>query len=425
MAMAQTDYVSGIECLNCDTEYGERLLVEGCPECRTEEFASNVAPTYDYGTLSEDLSRATFGEGGSGVWAFPELLPASVDEAVTLGEGATPLLECPDLATEWGLGALHVKDESQNPTWSYKDRLSSVALTNAVEAGADVVTIASTGNHGASTAAYASRAGLECVIFTVPEVPSTMKTLMQTYGANVVATPTPEDRWTIMRECIEQFDWYPTGNYVSPPVGSNFYGIEGYKSIAYEICRDLDWSVPDWVVQPVAYADGLSGVWRGFEDLYELGFVDRTPRMVAVEPFGPLKNALENDLDRVEPVEKGSTVAFSIGADVSTYQGLAALRESGGTAVTVDDDDLREAQVELGASTGIYAEASAIAAVSGVKTLVEEGRIASDDSVVAVSTSTGLKDTETTAESLPAVPTIDPDVDALRSTLRGTYDLEI
>jgi threonine synthase len=423
--MAQTDYVSGVKCLNCDTEYEERLLVEGCPECRTTDFVSNVVPTYDYEELSADLSPATFGEEGSGVWAFPELLPANVDEAVTLGEGATPLLECSDLATEWDLGALHVKDESQTPTWSYKDRLSSVALTKAVEAGVDVVTIASTGNHGASTAAYASRADLESVIFTVPEVPPTMKTLMQTYGANVVATPTPEDRWTIMRECIEQFDWYPTGNYVSPPVGSNFYGIEGYKTIAYEICKDLDWSVPDWVVQPTAYADGLSGVWRGFKDLYELGFVDQKPRMAAVEPFGPLKNALEKDLDRVEPIEKDSTVAFSIGANVSTYQGLAALRESDGTAVTIDDDELREMQIELGAATGIYAEASAIAAVSGVKNLVEDGRITSDDSVVAVSTSTGLKDTETTAESLPRVPTIDPDVDTLRSTLRETYDLRI
>lgn len=419
------NYVNGLRCLNCGTEFPDEPVFEGCPSCRTDEVTSNVAPVYDYGAIGDVLSKEDFEARDGGVWAYPELLPVEAEHAVTLGEGDTPLVEVGDLGAEWDVPNLYLKDESQNPTWSFKDRLCSVAVSKARDVGSEVVTIASTGNHGASTAAYAARAGLESVIFTIPEVPETMKTLMQVYGANVVATPTHDDRWTIMNESIEAFDWYPTGNYVFPPVGSNHYGIEGYKSIAYEVCVGLDWEVPDWVVQPTAYGDGLSGIWRGFKDLHELGFVDTLPRMVAVEPFGPLKHALEEDLDHVEAVETDETIAFSIGAGISTYQGLAALQESGGTSVLSDDADLRDLQRLLGARVGMYAEASAVAAVAGVRSLAERGVIDRDETVVAMNTSTGLKDTEMTAETLPKVPTIDPDLGDLRSALEEHYDVRI
>ena len=418
-------YVKGLQCLNCGAEFSDEPMFAGCPECRTDEFTSNVVPVYDYDALRNELSREAFEARDGGVWAYPELLPVDEEYAVTIGEGDTPLVEAGEVGEELGVPNLYLKDESQNPTWSYKDRLCSVSLSNAREVGAEVVTIASTGNHGASTAAYAARAGLDCVIFTIPDVPETMKTLMQVYGASVIAVPTHDDRWTIMNECIEAFDWYPTGNYVFPPVGSNFYGIEAYKSIAYEICEQLDWQVPDWVVQPTAYADGLSGIWRGFKDLYELGFVDRVPKMAAVEPYGPLKNALDKGLDHVESVETASTVAFSIGAGISTHQGLVALQESDGTSVVSDDDDLRELQKLLGSRTGVYAEASAVASVAGVQKLVEQGEIDRDDTVVAMSTSTGLKDTEMTAEMLPEVPTIEPDIEELRTALEESYGVDL
>ncbi|MFC3959130.1 threonine synthase [Halovivax cerinus] len=418
-------YIDGLRCLNCGETFPDQPTFDGCPACRTEDFTSNLAPVYDYEALRADLSREAFGDRDGGVWAYPELLPVDEAAAVSIGEGATPLVETPGVADACGVSNLYLKDESQNPTWSYKDRLSAVALSHAKATDAEVVTIASTGNHGASIAAYAARSGIECVIFTIPDVPETMKTLMQVYGASVIATPTHDDRWTIMRKCIDAFDWYPTGNYVFPPVGSNFYGIEGYKSIAYELCADLDWSVPDWIVQPTAYADGLSGIWRGFVDLHELGFIDRLPKLAAVEPYGPLKNALDRGLDRVEPVDTDETIAFSIGAGVSTYQGLTALRESGGTAVVTDDEQLRDAQRLLGSSTGMYAEASSVAAVAGLKALVEDGTIDEDETVVAMSTSTGLKDTEMTAERLPSVPTIDPEVDQLRSALAEHYEIEL
>ncbi|MFB6253390.1 MAG: pyridoxal-phosphate dependent enzyme, partial [Halobacteriaceae archaeon] len=296
-------HITGLECMNCGATFAEQLMFAGCPECKTDDFRSNVAPTYDYDAIRSSITKEEIEQREGGVWAYPEFLPVDEKYANPIGEGNTPLVSLQTIGEQWGLSNLYVKDESQNPTWSYKDRLNSVAIANAVANDVDIVTISSTGNHGASTAAYTARNGLESVIFTIPDVPATIKTLMQVYGANVVATPTMHGRWEIMQTCIDKFDWYPTSNYNIPPVGSNFYGIEGYKSIAYEICVDLDWEVPDWIVQPVAQADGLSGVWRGFKDLHEIGFIDELPKMVAVERFGPLKNALENDLDHIEPVE--------------------------------------------------------------------------------------------------------------------------
>jgi len=418
-------YVTGHECLHCGATLPDRPHFEGCPECRSEEFVSNVVPTYDFDAIREAVSRDALAERTGGIWRFHELLPVDPEHAVTIGEGGTPLVACGEVGRDLGLANLYLKDESQNPTWSFKDRLASVAISKGVERGADVVTIASTGNHGASTAAYAGRAGLDCVVFTVPEVPETMKTLMGVYGAGVVATPAPEDRWTIMRACIEEYDWYPTGNYVFPPVGSNHYGIEGYKTIAYEICEELGWEAPDWVVQPTAYGDGLSGMWRGFRDLERLGFVDDTPRMVAVEPFGPLKNALESGTDRVESVETEGTVAFSIGVGTSTYQGLHAIRDSGGTAVLSDDEEIKDLQRTLGSTAGMYAEASAVASLAGIRSLREAGDIDREETVVAIDTSTGLKDTAMTAEMLPDVPTIEPELDELEDALREIYDISL
>ena len=262
-----------------------------------------------------------------------------------------------------GLPRLYAKDESQNPTWSYKDRLCSLAVTHALATGARVITISSTGNHGASTAAYAARAGLACVIFTLASVPDTMKTLMQAYGAAVVACPTSESRWTLMRESVERLGWYPTSGFVLPPIGSNPYGIEGYKTLAYEVAEELGWQAPDRIVVPSAYSDGLFGIWKGMTELQALGWIKHLPRMVAAEPFGPLAYALERALEAPEAVEGGQSVAFSIASRYGTYQGLTALRDSRGAGVRITDEGVFEAQRALAREEGIFVEPSSATAL--------------------------------------------------------------
>src|SRR5262245_62100032 len=236
--MAPEASVVALQCLRCRARFDDPRLFGGCPRCREQGVAVNLTVEYDLTTLA-GVTTATFAAGPPGLWRYRSLLPVRSAPPVSLGEGGTPLVHLERLGARLGLPRLYAKDEGRNPTWSYKDRLCSVAVSHAVEIGARVITISSTGNHGGSTAAYAARAGLPCVIFTLASVPETMKTLMQAYGAAVGACPTSESRWALMRQGIERFGWYPTSGFVVPPVGSNPWALEGDNTISWELAEDL------------------------------------------------------------------------------------------------------------------------------------------------------------------------------------------
>jgi threonine synthase len=397
----------------------------GCPRCREGGVAVNLTVEYDLSPLA-GISPESLPTTPRGLWRFAALLPVRPARPVSLDEGATPLVHLERLGARLGLPKLYAKDESRNPTWSYKDRLCALAVNHAVAIGARVITISSTGNHGASTAAYAARAGLPCVIFTLASVPDTMKVLMQAYGAAVVECPTSESRWALMRQGVETLGWYPTSGFALPPVGSNPWGIEGYKTIAYEIAEDFGWSAPDLVVVPSAYSDGLYGIWKGWRELAELGLVKRAPRMVAAEPYGPLANALERRLDVPEAVETtGPSVAFSIASRYGTYQGMTALRDSSGAGVRITDEGIFEAQRALGCEEGLFVEPSSATALTAVMQLAARGALDPDTRIVLILTSSGLKDPAASRAWLPAVPAADGDFDHLLASLREHYGLAL
>lgn len=411
----------GLRCLRCGAEYPHGIYLDGCSRCATEKSRSNLTCVFDYAALRRGNTFSKRSDGNRGLWSWHELLPARVENAITLAEGGTPLLHLRRLGEAWGLPNLYAKDETRNPTWSYKDRLNSVGISAAVERGASAITVSSTGNHGASTAAYAARAGLPCVVFTTSSVPTTMKTLMQSYGAFVVALPTLEDRWRIMAEAVAEFGWYPMSNGSWPPVGSTPYGIEGYKSIAYEIRDEHPLLVPDFVVVPTAFGDGLYGTWKGFKELEALGLTDRLPKMVAAEPFGPLAHALAHNLDEGERVASGKTVSFSIGSPLGTHQALVALKESQGAAYAVGDEETMSAQSDLARLEGIFAEPSSCTALAATRGALASGAIHEQDSVCVVLTSTGLKDPLATHERLGAVPEPEPTLAAVLHDLERRY----
>ncbi|HBY92681.1 MAG: pyridoxal-phosphate dependent enzyme [Ardenticatenaceae bacterium] len=359
------------------------------------------------------------------MWRYAEVLPINPDHAVTLQEGGTPLVELPRLAARFGIGRLWLKDEGRNPTASFKDRLASLIVSRAKEVGAPVVTIASSGNAGAALAAYAARAGLDCVIFTMANVPDAMKLQMQVTGAKLVATPLPGDRWTLMQACVERFGWYPASNYSTPPLGSNPFGVEGYKTIAYEIAQDLDWEVPDWVAFPVCYGDGLWGATKGFQEMMDLGLTGRRPRMIAGEIFGSLESALDQALPNAATVPARPSVAVSIATGRSTYQALHALRVSDGIAVSVPEDRvLLELQQLLATTEGLYVEPSSVTSLAAVRQLASAGRLGPTDRIVAITTATGLKDPAATAKVLSPIPTVSPDMDALLAALKSSYGFD-
>ena len=416
--------VAGLLCPRCSARFDGAPIFTGCPRCREQSVAVNLTVDVDLSALS-GLSPRSLPVTPRGLWRYRATLPVTA-EPITLGEGATPLVHLDRLGRRLGLPKLYAKDESRNPTWSYKDRLCSVAVTHAVEIGARVVTISSTGNHGASTAAYAARAGLPCVIFTLESVPDTMKTLMQAYGAAVVACPTSESRWTLMREGVERLGWYPASGFVVPPIGSTPWGIEGYKSIAYEIAEDLGWTAPDVVVVPSGYSDGLAGIWKGWTELRALGFVTSAPRMVAAEPYGPLAHAMARGLEAPEKVETlQPSVAFSVASRYGTWQGLAALRESKGAGVALTDEGVLEAQRALAREEGLFVEPSSAASMTAVMQLAARKELDPDQTIVVVLTSGGLKDPGTSRTWMPPVPAAGADFDHVLTVLRESYGLAL
>ena len=409
-----TAYQGHLACPRCGTEVEESAFMYGCLVCAAEGVPVNVHPVYQ---LSSDSWRLD--PSAPGLFERRGMLPLpKTGPVVSLGEGRTPLLHLERAGARLGLSRLYLKDETQNPTWSYKDRLAAVATTKALADGGDTVVVATTGNHGAATAAYAAAAGMRCVALTLASVPLTMKVLMQAYGAEVVALERSGDRWSLMRLAVEEWGWVPLSGLVDPPIGSNPFGIDGYKSIAYELHQQLG-TVPDVVIVPTAYADGLTGIYRGFADLVALDHAEVMPRMVAAEPLGPFAASLIDGGDVPATTEPRPSVAFSIAGSVATYQGVCVLRQSGGEAVVIgDDEETIAAQLSLAADEGLYVEPSSVTAVQAAERLAAEGLVAENDVIVVIGTSTGLKDVGATAARLDDVPVIEPTLAALQAQLR-------
>jgi threonine synthase len=402
-------------CVACDWTGETDAPWFGCPSCAAQGRHANVLACY-----SQADANSVAAADQPGIFRYRARFPIGPDATpVSLQEGNTPLIRSKILAEDFGVRSLWIKDETRNPTWSYKDRLAAVAVTEAKARGAHTVALATTGNHGAATAAYAAAAGLRCIALTLSSVPGTMKVLMASYGADVVALESPPDRWKLLRQGVEERGWVPISGFLDPPIGSNAYGVDGYKSIAFETADQLR-GAPHVVVVPVAYADGLVGIHRGFRDLHDAGLIGQAPRMVAVDPFGAYDAALADPSPSLPRVPAGSTVSFSIGTPVATHQGLAAIRESNGMSVAVgDDQEVMRMQRRIAAATGLFLEASSATTFVAVERLARDGRVGADDDIVCVATSTGLKDVNATERRLPPVVTVPPDLDALERALEG------
>ncbi|MCC8046840.1 MAG: pyridoxal-phosphate dependent enzyme [Clostridiales bacterium] len=408
-------------CIRCGHPLGSGNLYEGCPVCKAQGVGANYTTVYD-------LNGASLPEAGGqpGIFRWRDFYPLAEDAVpVSIGEGNTPLLHLSRLGEEIGLPNLYVKDETRNPTLSYKDRICSLLVSMARYDGAPAVTISSTGNHGAAAAAYAAAAGLPCIVFTVPQVPQTMKTLMQVYGACVIVTPTAKDRWTIMKQCVEQLGWAPLSGYQSPAIGTSACGIDAYKSISFEIYEQMGGKMPKAISVPACYSDGLYGTYKGACDLKAMGYIEELPQFVAAEVFGSLQTTVESGEKDPVVVPSDWSVSFSIANGQCTWQGLQAVRGSNGWARSSSDSETLKMQRLLASKEGIYAEASSVTSLVALQKLAAEKKLNPDDKVVAVLTSTGLKDPETTAKELAPVPQIAPEMSELRAVLRDTYGLRI
>jgi threonine synthase len=425
MATSSRDRIAGLRCLRCDTLYPPDHFVSDCPACR-KSAPSNLVVDYAGDALAR-VSRQTISAGPRSIWRYAHSLPVSAEEGISLGEGLTPLVSMPRLAQKLGLGGLHAKCEFANPTGSFKDRLASVAVSaGRTLFGARVIASSSSGNAGAAAAAYTARAGLPCIVFTFLGAAGPMMTQMQAYGAMVVGVQDKAHRWTLLEAGVRRFGWFPTSPFFGPVVGSNPYGIEGYKSLAYEIAEQLGWRVPDWVVLPVCYGDALVGMARGFAELKQLGWIDRVPRLVAAEIYGSLAEAIRQGRDDPPSIPRSyDTVAGSIGAQQSTFQALRAVRDTNGAVIRVPDDVLLSWHRELARQEGLFVEPSSATALGAVELLRSQGTIRAGDEVVCMITAGGMKDPATAERANVPIPTVPPDLDRVLDVIEQAYGVNV
>ncbi len=362
-------------CLRCGRP--GTLAVTGCPACARNGVGAPVVPRRT-GAPSPFPVAVPAGRGAMWRWA-PLLVP--VGDPVSLGEGGTPLADLDGLP-----GRVLLKDERANPTGSFKDRLASAVVSGARAAGATTVALASSGNAGLAVAAYAAAAGLRGVLLATPGLPEPTAAGVEALGTRLLVAASSADRWTALRTGVDRLGWFPVTNYSNPPVASHPVGVHAYRTIAYEIAEALDWQVPDWVVLPVSRGDGLFGVWSGFAELAELGRTSGVPRMLAVERFPSLTDALAEGVDQPRAVPGGGPVdAGSIGDRRATAMALHTLRASGGDAVCCDDVDLWSAWRRL-AARGVLVELSSAAALCGAEALAGRGALTDSSTVVLVVT---------------------------------------
>lgn len=414
-------YVTRLRCPKCKTDYNP---LENPQFCETHECGARIDVHYDYTRLQEVLSKKILSARSLSVWSYFELLPVSNRvNIVSLGEGGTPLVKSQRLAEVLGVRDLYIKDETRNPTWSFKDRPMTVGVSKAKEQGATTLASASSGNAAAALAAYCARAGFTCFCFVPDIAPMGKIAQLLLYGAKVVRLrglhkgddPTVK----LLREACSTYGWKPC-----PSFGPfNPYQAEGPKTLAYEIIEQLEWQVPDVAYVQVGAGGLLGGQWHGFSDFMNLGFVEMQPRMVAVQASGcaPLVHAFETNRDVFDIIPCASPHSVAEGlCDPFPWDGdlaLLAVRESKGTAIAVDDDRILYAQKLLAKYEGIFAEPSGVTGLAGLIDRLESGDQDPSELILIEATGGGLKDQDIVIQRITAPPVIEPDLKQLQKAL--------
>ena len=392
-------------CVKCGKIY------EAVPNLTNCECGGILDIVYDYDWVKANFTKEKLIDRDYNMWRYRELLPIEdTTEPTPLRVGWSPLYEEPRLAELLGLKRLWVKDDGQNPTASLKDRASAMAVAKAREAGAEVIACSSTGNAASSLAGNAAAAGLKTYIFVPSRAPKGKVAQLMTFGATVVSVQgSYEDTFELSRQAIEKWGWYNRNAAINP------YLSEGKKTVSLEIAEQLGWKMPDYLAISVGDGCTIAGTWKGLKDLYAIGFLDKLPRLISVQAEGccPLNRAIaENKPWR--PMEENTLAdSIAVGVPRNADKALMAIRESGGLAVNVTDDEILAAQRLLGRTCGVFGEPAGVTGTAALKKACEEGLIPKDATVVSVVTGNGLKDVANAIKSAGEPIHIAPDLDLM------------
>jgi threonine synthase len=399
-------HVHGLRCRECGRDY------EIAPIFTCEWCFGPLEVAYDYDAIAGAITRESVAAGPASIWRYAPLLPVGPQGPETLTAGWTPLVRADRLAAELGLGELWIKDDTRNPTNSFKDRVVAVALAKALEFGHKTVACASTGNLANAVAAAAARTGLTSYVFVPADLESAKVLTTSVYGGNVVAIDgNYDDVNRLCTEIADTHEWAFVNINVRP-----FYA-EGSKTIAFETAEQLGWQTPDHVVVPIGSGSLLTKVRKGFEELHQVGLLDEAPeiRISGAQATGcsPVATAFTEQSDDIRPV-KPSTIAKSlaIGNPADGYYALDAIRSSGGAAAAVTDAEIVDGIRLLARTEGIFGETAAGVTIATLARLAADGVVRPDERVVAYVTGHGLKTLDALVGDGGPTATIPPTLDA-------------
>jgi threonine synthase len=376
-----------LECGRCAATYPADQLMNLCPACSKPLLAR-----YDLATAALTMTADALRNRPQSLWRYAEVLPTQRRDAIfDLGEGYTPLQHAARLGESLGCPETYIKDESLNPTGSFKARGLAVAVSRAYELGAKEVAIPSAGNAAGAMSAYAAAAGLPAHVYMPVDVPMLFRTECEQLGATVtLVNGLITDCGVKVREGVAEHGWFDVSTLREP------YRIEGKKTMGYELAEQMDWTLPDVIIYPTGGGTGLVGMWKAFDEMEKMGLINsQRPRMVTVQSEGcaPMVRAFVQEDEFAEPWQGAKTVAdgLRVPAAVGDFLILAALRQSGGTALAVSDQEMLHYAGLMGKHTGIFPAPEGAATLAAQVRLLEQGWIQPHERVVLFNTGSGLK----------------------------------
>lgn len=416
-----THYVIGLRCVLCGAEYAPTEVEYVCPRHGDEGILDVL---YDYDAIKRDFTREGLArDPDPSMWRYMPLLPIdgeawrpAAHASPLASVGGTPLYRAERLASELGLRELYLKDDGRNPTASFKDRASAIAVLKALEGGRDVVTTASSGNAAAALAGMAAAVGLKTVIFVPETAPQAKVAQLLIFGATVLLVKGSYDQaFDLCLAASKEFGWYCRNTAYNP------YMSEGKKTASLEIVEQLGWRAPDAIF--VAVGDGciIGGLWKGLRDLEALGWLERMPRLFGVQAVGAAALAAawqrggDEDIRPVVPQTLADSI--SVGRPRDGIKALRAVRSTGGVFITVSDDDILDAMRVLARRAAVFAEPAGATGYAGLVRAVRDGLIKPDERIVVVVTGNGLKDVRSAMQATGEAQRIAPTLEAVREAL--------
>ena len=403
------NYIKGYRCTVCGKFFGTKEALLTCPDCGEKGI---LDVEYDYEALKKVLTKEYFANNRNySMWRYAPLMGIKenhIDEMLRIGW--TPLVKSRNLAKELGLNNLYIKDDGLNPSGSSKDRASGVAVLKAIEAGAKVISCSSTGNAASSCACHAAHMGLPAVIFVPKRAPIGKLTQISLYGATLVIVDGDyKAAFRLSKEAIAKHGWYNRNAAINP------FMVEGKKTVSLEIAEQLNFKPTDWVVVSVGDGCTIGGVYKGFNELFKLGLIERVPRILGVQSTGcePFVVASKNHEPLKECEENTIADSIAVGIPRNPLKALRAVEYSKGAWISVPDEEIIKAMGLLGKTEGIFGEPAGVTGVAGLRKALKDGIIKNDESVTIIVTGNGLKDPNNAQKAIIKPELMEPNIEKL------------